>query len=158
MLLPSNQTLLLLVLVLLLLWLFLRVQEPAARTVRRTPLTPAELARMSFDAARAGDVRAFRELFLLGDAARQVLGASAEPWLAACTPPNLTPDFQALVHAAGPGAHFVGGRADAENSCYVQVRTTAGATEEHLIGRFVRVGNALRLIEPASGPFAIAAS
>lgn len=78
-------------------------------------------------------------------------------WLA-CTPANLTPDFRALVHAAGPGAHFVGGRADEENRCHVQVRTTAGATEEHLIGRFVRVGNALRLIEPASGPFAIAAS
>jgi hypothetical protein len=52
----------------------------------------------------------------------------------------------------------VGGRADEENRCHVQVRTTAGATEEHLIGRFVRVGNALRLIEPASGPFAIAAT
>ena len=98
MLLPSNQTLLLLVLVLLLLWLLLRVQEPAARTVRRTPLTPAELARMSFDAARAGDVRAFRELFLLGDAARQVLGASAEPWLACVYAGQPDPRFP------GPGA------------------------------------------------------
>ncbi len=127
------------------------------RTVRRTPLTPAELARMSFDAERAGDVHAFRQLFLLGDGARQVFGESAEPWRAACTPANLTTDFQALVRVAVPVTHFVGGRADAENRCYVLVRTAEGTTEEHYVGRFVRVGNALRLIEAASGPFAIAA-
>jgi hypothetical protein len=76
--LPSTQTLLLLVLVLLLLWLLLRAQEPQGKRARRTPLTPTELARMTFDAARAKDAAAWRELFLRGGEATAVLGAAAE--------------------------------------------------------------------------------
>lgn len=157
MLLPSNQTLLLLVLVLLLFWLLLRVQEPEAQRVQRTPLSPGELARMTFDAARAADVRAWRELFLRGEAARAVLGEDAASWLAACTLEALTPDFQTLHRALRPGVLFAGGRADADGRCFLTVRTAAGATQEHAIGRFVKVGTALRLLEPPSGTFAIAA-
>lgn len=157
MLLPSTQTLLLLVLVLLLLWLLLRAQEPEVQRVHRTPLSPSELARMTFDAARAGDARAWRELFLRGEAARTVLGADAESWLAACTPEALARDLGPLQRALLAGVHFAGGRAHADDRCFLIVRTATGASEEHAIGRFVKVGTALRLVEPPSGPFVIAA-
>lgn len=157
MLLPSNQTLLMLVLVLLLLWLLLRVREPEAPRAVRTPLSPTELARMTFDAARAADVRGWRELFLRGEAAKQVLGDDAEAWLAACTSGALSADLAILRRAVAGGAHFSGGRADADDRCYLVIRTGTGNMEEHLIGRFVKVGTALRLVEPPSGPFAISA-
>lgn len=157
MLLPSNQTLLLLVLVLLLLWLLLRVQEPEAQRVARTPLSPSELARMTFDAARAGDARAWRELFLRGEAAGAVLGEAAQPWRAACTVARLTTDLQVLQRVLGAGVTFAGGRADNTDRCFLIVRTATGATEEHPIGRFVKVGSALRLVEPPSGPLEISA-
>ncbi len=154
---PNTQTSLALVAVLLLLWLLLRVREPEVHRARRTPLTPAELARMTFDAVRADDVRAWRELFLVGGNATQALGGAAEAWLEACTPAALGPDFAKLRRDLPAGARFLGGRADAENRAFLLVQTGSDPQHELLVGRFVRVGSALRLLEPASGPFHIAA-
>jgi hypothetical protein len=155
--LPSTQTLLLLVLVLLLLWLLLRAQEPQGKRARRTPLTPTELARMTFDAARANDAAAWRELFLRGGEAAAVLGAAAEAWLAACSSEALEPEFVRLCLALQPAARFMGGRADAEGRCYLTVTLVDGTEREVLVGRFVKAGSALRFVEPPSGPLAVQA-
>jgi hypothetical protein len=95
--------------------------------------------------------------FLRGAGAAEVLGAAAEPWLGACTPEALAPDFQQLRVSLRSATRFIGGRADADDRAYLIVGLHDGSQQEHLIGRFVTVGTALRMLEPPSGPLSVVA-
>ena len=135
------------------LWLVSRMapKKPTAvrRPERHEPLSDDELGRFVFHAVVAADLDEYRDLFLTGGEARQVLGSGAQQYLEERTPKVLEDALVELSVHVPEGALFSGTTRAAE-LLSIEVRNDRGASRSVPIGTTTQVGAVIRLVTPAS--------
>lgn len=145
---PSQQTLLLLLVVLLLLWLLTRREAAVKGHERRKPITEGELGRVVFEVARAGDLEAFRHLYLSGGEARELLGDGAAAYLDKRGKQWLEEEFlEVAVRVAAP-VRYEGARVAENGATVLLVHSPVAGAYELPVGRALRVGRIWRIVEP----------
>lgn len=141
----------LLLAVFLLLWLLTRVHRRERARLRppprRSPVTPDELARSVFEAARNEDVHAYRGLFLMGREVAEVMGSDAEQWMEGCSLPLLRPCVLRMRQAIPDGATYGGVEMVGAHDWAFLARLPGGESVRIPFGRAVRIGAILRLVE-----------
>lgn len=147
-LLSDQDTALLVVAALLLMWLWLLVRrrEEAPEFRRPTPLSLHELGRMVFTAARSGDQRVWRGLFLNGGEAAQRLGEGAEAWLASHTVHELSGFLEAIGESIPDRTIYVGCEEGPDGRCALKLRQPEGTEFLVAVGHATKVGAAWRLV------------
>lgn len=138
---------------LLALWLGLRLLQPAKPKTRPRPERPSpvgddELGRMVYTAILRADLAEFRQLFLTGGEARQVMGSDASVYLERLSPEALEDALVEVSVFVQPGALFAGTERSGDTLSLV-VKDGQGNTRSVEIGTTARVGGVLRLKDPA---------
>lgn len=129
------------------LWLLVRRRDETEAFRRPTPLSLDELGRMVFQAARSGDHRSWRALFLNGAEAADRLGAGAEAWLEAHDMRTLSELLDAIGSCIPDRTIYVGCVEQPDGRCAMKLRQPEGEEFLVAVGRAQRVGAAWRLIE-----------
>lgn len=142
----------LLIVALLLMWLLSRVhrrerglEEPRRR---RSPITPDELARSILETVLAGDVRAYRHLYLTGGECRQIFGDRASLYLERRPPSLLQDAFRHCRTRLPRGAVYEGVEMVRPQVYVARFRTPEGSRGSLPLGTAIRVGRVYRLQEP----------
>ena len=128
------------------LWLLVRRREETHRVVRPTPLSHDELGRMVFTVARAGDVRAWRGLFLNGGEAAARMGENADHWLETHDVAHLASMLRALADCIPKGAIYLGCGLQEDGRLALHIREKGGNERWVAFGVAEQVGVAWRLV------------
>lgn len=140
----------LLLLLLLLLWLLTVVRrrdDPRGRRPRRPePVSADELGRLAFQAARSRDAHMWRDLFINGAEARELLGDRAQAFVEVRTPEVLRSVLGAVADQIPIDAIFDGIETDDTGQHALRVRSETKGARLVGIGRSVQLGVAWRLL------------
>ncbi len=128
------------------LWLLVRRREETHRIARPTPLSHDELGRMVFTAARAGDVRAWRGLFLNGGEAAARMGENADHWLETHDVVHLASMLRPLADCIPKGAIYLGCGEQEDGRLALHIREKSGKELWVAFGVAEKVGVAWRLV------------
>jgi len=129
------------------LWLLVRRREETKEFKRPTPLSLNELGRMVFQAARSGDDRTWRALFLNGAEAADRMGNEADAWLESHSIHRLADLLDAIGQCIPARTIYVGCEQQPDGRCAMKLRRPEGDEFLVAVGRADRVGAAWRLIE-----------
>ncbi|MCP4806828.1 MAG: hypothetical protein GY913_02275 [Proteobacteria bacterium] len=138
---------------LLVLWLSLRLLQPAARkrparAERPSPVADDELGRMVYTAIQHADLHEYRELFLTGGEARQVMGSDALVYVERMSPEAVEDALVDVSVFVSEHAMYAGTERDGEMLSLI-VKDPQGTTRSVEVGTTARVGGVLRLVDPA---------
>ena len=144
-----NGPLLVVLLLLGWLWLLVRRREEEERHARRpTPLSVHELGHCLFLALQSRDPRRYRELFLTGGEARQLLGDDAPAYLEARTGPRVIEAFEELARRVPRGSVYNGMKDLGDDRWALHYARPDGSGGEVPVGTLVQVGTAWRIFAP----------
>jgi len=125
-----------------------RAKSTGLRRERRTPLSLSELGSSVYEAARSADINLFRDLFLTGGEAANLVGMQrADTWLQSRNPDALIDLLAGIAVRCQPGTSYVDARLDGE-MLFIQTRDNSGLTEV-AVASVTHVGTAWRLFELA---------
>ncbi len=141
-----NAPLLLVLLLLGWLWMLVRRREEGQRRPKRPePLNLDELGRLAFQAARGRDLHLWRDLFINGAEARDLLGDRAKSFLESRSPQVLAAVLDAVGDAIPADSRF-GGMVTAEDGTHALQAVSESGTVDVPLGRSVQVGVTFRLV------------
>lgn len=147
------ETQLLVVVLLLAIWLLLRVRrsenEGRRRRMRRAPTTADELAREVFAVARTADIDGYRELFLAGFEAAQLMGGEADSYLDKRSLSVLEESLVTLGALIPEGSVYGGVEQTGPDAWAMWVSPPVGERFLVGIGTVAKAGVVLRLRDPA---------
>jgi hypothetical protein len=150
---PQNKLLFIALLLTVWLWLLVRRRDKQTRPrVRPSPLSPDELGRMVFMAARKQNIYDYAQLFLGGSEANDLLGNDARTYLEARNQDVLKKSM-GLLHQQIPSSYVYGGIEHTGNDHYsINLKPPPGGEGEIVpvaIGSVMLVGPVYRLFGPA---------
>ena len=142
--------LLLSALLLCVLLLLVRRREEAARQrrARPAPMSPTELGRTLFVAARSGDLDVYRELFINGVEADTLLGEHAASYLDQRSYAMLQERMEDIQAQIPRGAIFAGVDTYGHGLLSARLRLLSGRTLHVRLGQAVQLGPLWRMLSP----------
>ena len=145
----ENKLLLLALMLTLWLWLLVRRREEETRRPSRpSPVTPEELARIAFLAAKQKDLNAYRVLFLTGKEAVDTLGSEASSYMENRSFQVLKQSFGMFAGQISQDCSYAGVKELEGDNLGLMVQGDGSEPFMVPLGRLTKVGNIYRIFTP----------